>query len=205
MRIEEHKVKRLLVLGAGTAGTIAVNKLRPRLAESEWTITMVDPATEHHYQPGYLFLPFGSYTPVEVSKPISGLITRSSLNVGNQVGPQAPMFTIQDVSQLKMETSVDASVFTRLTRGPVEVFAWLYRRIPAVRRHGYLTVCVAERPGRRRAKGCRGTAARSDAAPWAGRIRAGAILDSRHERPPREPRVPQEPGRRRAHARAARP
>ena len=24
-------------------------------------------------------------------------------------------------------------------------FAWLYRQVPAVRRHGYLTVCVAER------------------------------------------------------------
>jgi sulfide:quinone oxidoreductase len=64
-----------LVLGAGTAGTIAVNKLRPLLPEAEWTITVVDPATEHHYQPGYLFLPFGSYSPEEVSKPISGLIT----------------------------------------------------------------------------------------------------------------------------------
>lgn len=68
-------MKRLLVLGAGTAGTIAVNKLRPLLPEAEWTITVVDPATEHHYQPGYLFLPFGSYSPEEVSKPISGLIT----------------------------------------------------------------------------------------------------------------------------------
>jgi len=68
-------LKRLLVLGAGTAGTIAVNKLRPLLPEAEWTITVVDPATEHHYQPGYLFLPFGSYSPEEVSKPISGLIT----------------------------------------------------------------------------------------------------------------------------------
>ena len=35
---------------------------------------------------------------------------------------------------------------TVLTAGPVQVFAWLVRRIPAVRRHGYLTVCVAERP-----------------------------------------------------------
>jgi ubiquinone/menaquinone biosynthesis C-methylase UbiE len=35
---------------------------------------------------------------------------------------------------------------TALTAGPVRLFAWLYRRIPAVRRHGYLTVCVAERP-----------------------------------------------------------
>ena len=28
----------------------------------------------------------------------------------------------------------------------VRLFAWLYRRVPAVRRHGYLTVCVAVRP-----------------------------------------------------------
>ena len=35
---------------------------------------------------------------------------------------------------------------TVLTAGPVQVFAWLFRRVPAVRRHGYLTVCVAERP-----------------------------------------------------------
>jgi SAM-dependent methyltransferase len=33
-----------------------------------------------------------------------------------------------------------------LTSGPVRAFAWLYRRFPAVRRHGYLTVCVGERP-----------------------------------------------------------
>ena len=29
---------------------------------------------------------------------------------------------------------------------PVRLFAGLYRRVPAVRRHGYLTVCVATRP-----------------------------------------------------------
>jgi hypothetical protein len=35
---------------------------------------------------------------------------------------------------------------TALTAGPVRLFAWLYRTIRGVRRHGYLTVCVAERP-----------------------------------------------------------
>ena len=52
-------MKHLVVLGAGTAGTMVVNKLRPRLPRSEWEITIVDPATEHHYQPAYLFIPFG--------------------------------------------------------------------------------------------------------------------------------------------------
>jgi sulfide:quinone oxidoreductase len=59
----------LLVLGAGTAGTMIVNKLRPRLPADEWRITVVDQDDVHHYQPGYLFIPFGGYRPDEVTKP----------------------------------------------------------------------------------------------------------------------------------------
>jgi sulfide:quinone oxidoreductase len=67
-------MKRLLVLGAGTAGTMAVNKLRPKLARDEWTITVVDPSDTHYYQPGYLFIPFGIYQPDEVVKPTKRFI-----------------------------------------------------------------------------------------------------------------------------------
>jgi SAM-dependent methyltransferase len=38
------------------------------------------------------------------------------------------------------------SPLTGVTTPFVRLFAWLYRRVPAVRRHGYLTVCVAARP-----------------------------------------------------------
>ncbi|MDQ1249513.1 MAG: sulfide:quinone oxidoreductase [Actinomycetota bacterium] len=62
-------MKRLLVLGAGTAGTMAVNKLRPMLPRDEWNITVVDPDDTHYYQPGYLFVPFGIYRPEEIVKP----------------------------------------------------------------------------------------------------------------------------------------
>ena len=54
-------MKHLLVLGGGSAGTMVVAKLRPRLARGEWRITVVDQDDEHHYQPGYLFIPFGTY------------------------------------------------------------------------------------------------------------------------------------------------
>ena len=67
-------MKRLLVLGAGTAGTMAINKLRPMLPESEWEITVVEPSDVHHYQPGYLFLPFGAYTPEETIEPTDRFI-----------------------------------------------------------------------------------------------------------------------------------
>lgn len=59
-------MRRLLVLGGGTAGTMIVNKLRRRLPAAEWEITVVDRDDEHRYQPGYLFMPFGTYTPQQV-------------------------------------------------------------------------------------------------------------------------------------------
>jgi sulfide:quinone oxidoreductase len=54
-------MRRLVVLGAGTAGTMIVNKLRRKLARDEWQITVVDQDDQHHYQPGYLMVPFGTY------------------------------------------------------------------------------------------------------------------------------------------------
>jgi sulfide:quinone oxidoreductase len=62
-------MKRLLVLGAGTAGTMAANKLRHKLDRSEWTITVVDEDDQHLYQPGLLLLPFGVYRRDELLKP----------------------------------------------------------------------------------------------------------------------------------------
>jgi sulfide:quinone oxidoreductase len=62
-------MNRLVVLGAGTAGTMVVNKLRPRLSKDDWWITVVDQDDEHVYQPGLLLLPFGVYTQDEIVKP----------------------------------------------------------------------------------------------------------------------------------------
>jgi sulfide:quinone oxidoreductase len=61
-------MKRLLVLGAGTAGTMVVNKLRKRLDADVWHITVVDRDDVHPYQPGFLFLPFGTYSPAQVTR-----------------------------------------------------------------------------------------------------------------------------------------
>ena len=67
-------MKRLLILGAGTAGTMAANKLRPQLPRDEWNVTIVDQSDTHYYQPGYLFIPFGIYRPDEVTKPTKRFI-----------------------------------------------------------------------------------------------------------------------------------
>jgi sulfide:quinone oxidoreductase len=54
-------MKQLLVIGAGTAGTMVVNRLRRQLDAAKWKITIVDPVEIHYYQPGFLFIPFGVY------------------------------------------------------------------------------------------------------------------------------------------------
>ncbi len=62
-------MKNLLILGAGTAGTMMANKMRNTLSREEWNITIVDQFKTHYYQPGFLFIPFGIYTRKDVVKP----------------------------------------------------------------------------------------------------------------------------------------
>ncbi len=62
-------MKKLVILGAGTAGTMMLNKLEPVLSRDEWQITIVDQFETHYYQPGLLFIPFGIYTKHDVIKP----------------------------------------------------------------------------------------------------------------------------------------
>jgi sulfide:quinone oxidoreductase len=62
-------MKHLLILGAGTAGTMVANKMRRLLDNDEWRITIVDQNEVHYYQPGFLFIPFGMYSKNDVIKP----------------------------------------------------------------------------------------------------------------------------------------
>jgi len=50
-------MKNLVVLGAGTAGTMLASHLRRGLPP-DWRLTVIDPSSTHLYQPGLLFLPF---------------------------------------------------------------------------------------------------------------------------------------------------
>ena len=62
-------MKKILILGAGTAGTMLANKLSQVLSRDEWKITIVDQDETHYYQPGFLFMPFGIYGENDVIKP----------------------------------------------------------------------------------------------------------------------------------------
>ncbi len=59
-------MRHLVILGAGTAGTIMANRLarslRRDIAAGTTRITIVDQDAVHVYQPALLFIPFGTYT-----------------------------------------------------------------------------------------------------------------------------------------------
>jgi sulfide:quinone oxidoreductase len=62
-------MRNLVILGAGTGGTMAANKLRHRLDPAAWRITVVDQDDEHLYQPGLLLLAFGGYDAEDLVRP----------------------------------------------------------------------------------------------------------------------------------------
>lgn len=69
-------MKRLIILGAGTAGTMMANHLQHEPDLNEWEIQIIDERVEHHYQPGYLFLPFDIYQPEDIIKSIAEFIPK---------------------------------------------------------------------------------------------------------------------------------
>ena len=70
-------MKTLLILGAGTGGTMVANKMSHMLDENEWRIIIVDKDETHYYQPGFLFIPFGMYSTKDVIKPKRNFIPRN--------------------------------------------------------------------------------------------------------------------------------
>src|SRR5215470_5563010 len=61
--------KRIVVLGGGTGGTLAANRLRRLLGRDTAQITVIDPDDAHLYQPGLLFVPFGLTRPASLTRP----------------------------------------------------------------------------------------------------------------------------------------
>ncbi len=62
-------MKNLVILGAGTAGTMVANRMVRALPARQWKVTVVDPEALHLYQPGLLFLPFGARDEDRILRP----------------------------------------------------------------------------------------------------------------------------------------
>jgi sulfide:quinone oxidoreductase len=71
--LKERIMKKLLILGSGAGGTIVAAKMAKSLGD-DWKITVIDRDWKHHYQAGWLFVPFGVYTMADCMKPKSDFI-----------------------------------------------------------------------------------------------------------------------------------
>ncbi|MGB5006694.1 MAG: FAD-dependent oxidoreductase [Ferruginibacter sp.] len=83
-------MKNLVILGAGTAGTMMANHLVHHLKKPDWQITIIDERIEHHYQPGYLFLPFDIYKPKDIIKKIEDFIPKGVQLIKNNINRIVP-------------------------------------------------------------------------------------------------------------------
>jgi sulfide:quinone oxidoreductase len=84
-------MKHLVILGAGTAGTMMANHLNHHLKQPDWQITIIDEREEHHYQPGYLFLPFDIYSPDDIIKKIEDFIPKQVALVKGSIDRVEPL------------------------------------------------------------------------------------------------------------------
>ena len=62
-------MRKIVILGSGAGGTMVAANLRKELDDGEWQITLIDKDEQHHFQSGYLFIPFGIYAKDDVLKP----------------------------------------------------------------------------------------------------------------------------------------
>ncbi len=105
-------MKKILILGAGTAGTLMANKLYKALNNEVWSITIVDRDDQHYYQPGFLFIPFGIYQPGEVVKPKQNFIPEGVnfiINEVDQIYPEKNEVRLADDVVLKYDILVIAT------------------------------------------------------------------------------------------------
>lgn len=114
-------MKRLLILGAGTAGTMMANHLRRKLNKAEWEITVVDRSETHYYQPGFLFLPFDIYTPEQIQKPTRSFIPKGVDFMANEIDridPELQYVHFKDESSIHYDLLI---VATGVDIAPAEI------------------------------------------------------------------------------------
>jgi sulfide:quinone oxidoreductase len=67
-------MKRILILGGGTGGTIVANLLAKRLKTGEAELTLVSASDRHYFQPGWLYVPFERQETRKLSRPMKRLL-----------------------------------------------------------------------------------------------------------------------------------
>lgn len=96
-------MKKLLILGSGAGGVMVATKLRKKLDPKEWKITIIDRTWQHHYQPGWLFVPFGIYNMDDCVKPQTDFIPEGITFVQGEITNVDPIKKVVTTNHSKHE------------------------------------------------------------------------------------------------------
>lgn len=109
-------MRHILILGAGTAGTVMANRLsrrlRSQLRDGRISITIVDPDPVHVYQPGLLFIPFNESFRERISRDRASTIDRDVRYLAAAIAamdPDSDMVTLADGTRLSYDLCIVAT------------------------------------------------------------------------------------------------
>lgn len=105
-------MKKVIILGAGTGGTVMANRLHKRLDKKDWSITVIDKDNVHYYQPGFLFIPFGFYTGDQITKEKSKFIPKGVEFIVSEVeriNPQNNLVLLPDGKKIPYDFLIMAT------------------------------------------------------------------------------------------------
>ena len=112
----------VIVIGAGTAGTLVANRLAKQLSPND-TIIAIDQDNSHLYQPGLLFVPFGRAKPSKLTRPRAAQLSRRVTYIQasvESIDTKANTVFLKDRSPIPYDVAVIASgsrVVTEETEG----------------------------------------------------------------------------------------
>jgi len=67
-------MKQILILGAGSAGVMAANRLRKEFSMDEVELTVIEKSDKHYYQPAYSLIVWDLEEPENIVRPVKGLL-----------------------------------------------------------------------------------------------------------------------------------
>jgi len=109
-------MKRVVIVGGGVGGTLVANLVSRKLARQIDTgtasVTVIDIAGEHVYQPGFMYIAMGHQKPGGLVRPERGLLDkRVRLEVGEvaRVDEQAQLVELSDGTRLHYDELILAS------------------------------------------------------------------------------------------------
>ncbi len=105
-RLEHDRV--LALLKGGSATEAMADGVKVKLAAAQAQLAQAEAAAGLAAQ---------AVANATITAPIAGTITRRPVNLGAMAGQQSVISTIQDTAKLKLEASVEASVWARLKKG----------------------------------------------------------------------------------------